>query len=251
MQSAARLAANRLNAQYSTGAKTPEGKAKSAQNATKFGLYKTAIVVRPEEKEEFETLVADLQSEFAPATATEQTFATLALNAAWRIRRCDRIEANLTAKAHENGLDPLVDQGADPATAATLHSIDRARSQAIATHRRSIAELCRLQTNRRLRDELFPEGNAPLDLGLADHRSILCALRRAEGRTPSPTLQDFQDLIDKTNPTPGARSAGPLTAEFAKRTQQTPRNAPCPCRSGQKFKRCCGRNAPAAPGKAA
>lgn len=24
----------------------------------------------------------------------------------------------------------------------------------------------------------------------------------------------------------------------------TPRNAPCPCGSGQKFKRCCGRNAP-------
>jgi hypothetical protein len=32
--------------------------------------------------------------------------------------------------------------------------------------------------------------------------------------------------------------------ESAKRTHQTPRNAPCPCGSGVKFKRCCGRGAP-------
>jgi AcrR family transcriptional regulator len=33
--------------------------------------------------------------------------------------------------------------------------------------------------------------------------------------------------------------------QFAKQTQITPRNALCPCGSGQKFKRCCGRTAPA------
>lgn len=42
--------------------------------------------------------------------------------------------------------------------------------------------------------------------------------------------------------------AEPLTSEGEElestHPQQTPRNAPCPCGSGQKFKRCCGRNAP-------
>lgn len=32
---------------------------------------------------------------------------------------------------------------------------------------------------------------------------------------------------------------------------QTPRNAPCPCGSGNKYKRCCGRNAPPVLGRAA
>jgi uncharacterized protein YecA (UPF0149 family) len=27
-------------------------------------------------------------------------------------------------------------------------------------------------------------------------------------------------------------------------TNQTARNAPCPCNSGEKYKRCCGRTAP-------
>ena len=33
--------------------------------------------------------------------------------------------------------------------------------------------------------------------------------------------------------------------QLAKQSQVTPRNAMCPCGSGQKFKRCCGRGAPA------
>jgi uncharacterized protein YecA (UPF0149 family) len=37
-------------------------------------------------------------------------------------------------------------------------------------------------------------------------------------------------------------------AAITRQTQtetQTARNAPCPCNSGQKYKRCCGKNAPA------
>jgi hypothetical protein len=41
----ARLAANRANAQHSTGPTTPEGKAKSSHNAVKTGL--TGRTIRP------------------------------------------------------------------------------------------------------------------------------------------------------------------------------------------------------------
>jgi uncharacterized protein YecA (UPF0149 family) len=37
----------------------------------------------------------------------------------------------------------------------------------------------------------------------------------------------------------------PLTEPTQSAPVQTPRNAQCPCNSGQKYKRCCGRNAPA------
>jgi hypothetical protein len=38
-------------------------------------------------------------------------------------------------------------------------------------------------------------------------------------------------------------------AKFTERTQLTPRNAPCTCGSGEKYKRCCGKNASAVPRK--
>ncbi len=37
-------------------------------------------------------------------------------------------------------------------------------------------------------------------------------------------------------------------ADLKKQTQFVPRNAPCPCGSGEKHKRCCGKDAPAVPG---
>ena len=40
------------------------------------------------------------------------------------------------------------------------------------------------------------------------------------------------------------RNSTPSTPATLARQNSTPRNAPCPCRSGEKFKRCCGKAAP-------
>jgi hypothetical protein len=45
-------------------------------------------------------------------------------------------------------------------------------------------------------------------------------------------------------PTPITSAKKPVTKETRSQQAGTPRNAPCPCGSGQKHKRCCGRNAP-------
>jgi hypothetical protein len=55
------LAANRANASHSTGPRTSEGKARSAQNSRKHGFTATNFaVVRLEELEEVAHLRADL-----------------------------------------------------------------------------------------------------------------------------------------------------------------------------------------------
>ncbi|MCC7017903.1 MAG: SEC-C domain-containing protein, partial [Rhodospirillales bacterium] len=45
-------------------------------------------------------------------------------------------------------------------------------------------------------------------------------------------------------PDPASALAQNGTNEPNSAAPHTPRNAPCPCGSGQKYTRCCGRNAP-------
>ena len=53
MASVAQVQANRFNAQKSTGPRTPEGKAKVAQNAVTHGLLARAAVLQGEDWEEY------------------------------------------------------------------------------------------------------------------------------------------------------------------------------------------------------
>jgi SEC-C motif len=50
---------------------------------------------------------------------------------------------------------------------------------------------------------------------------------------------------DKAVPTPINSAEKTVIQQTRSQEAGTPRNAPCPCGSGQKHKRCCGRNAPA------
>ena len=64
MSTEAQIAANRINAQLSTGPRTIEGKARTSQNALSSGLFSKRDFVRPEEAAEYteirDTLWADL-----------------------------------------------------------------------------------------------------------------------------------------------------------------------------------------------
>src|SRR5690349_10676445 len=59
--SAARQTANAANAQLSTGPRTPEGKAHSSANARKHGLIAADLLIGPEDREEFNTMLADYE----------------------------------------------------------------------------------------------------------------------------------------------------------------------------------------------
>ena len=73
--SAANIAANRANAKLSTGPRTPEGKARSSQNARKHVFHPTSFpVVRLEEVDEVDRLRADAIAAYRPANSQE-TFA--------------------------------------------------------------------------------------------------------------------------------------------------------------------------------
>ena len=66
--SPARLAANRANAQKSTGPRTEAGKARSRANAVKHGLTGTGIALPGEDAAAIEATFLQAQEEFAPTT---------------------------------------------------------------------------------------------------------------------------------------------------------------------------------------
>jgi len=95
MSSQRQIAANRLNAQRSTGPRGPAGKAKASVNAMKHGFTARAVVLPDEDPEEFESFRAELLGSLHPKGPLENEHAEIIVVTLWRRRRCPRFEALL------------------------------------------------------------------------------------------------------------------------------------------------------------
>lgn len=132
------------------GPRTPEGKARSAQNALRHGLRAGRFALLPEEDaEEFKALVAELRRVHAPADPIELLHVDAIAVAIWRELRADRLEAEALADLAPT--EPERSCGSDltePGRRAGLATILRYRAQAQAEHRRALQLLAE---HRRLR----------------------------------------------------------------------------------------------------
>ena len=97
------IAANKLNAQKSTGPKTPEGKAKSCLNHLSHGLASAATIVPGEDPEEFKALLNDLITEHQPATPTEQILVEKMTIQQWLSLRAFRLQGEAFLNDTVNG----------------------------------------------------------------------------------------------------------------------------------------------------
>jgi len=86
------IAANKANAQKSTGPKTPEGKAKSAGNRLSSGFASNTIVIPGEDPNEFRGLVEDFIAEHQPVTVTEQVLVEKMAQQQWLSLRAFRLQ---------------------------------------------------------------------------------------------------------------------------------------------------------------
>ena len=64
--------ANRRNAQHSTGPKTPDGKAASAANSRRHGLYGGTMLLSIEDDEDYNRILEDLRGFYRPANSEER-----------------------------------------------------------------------------------------------------------------------------------------------------------------------------------
>ena len=96
MSTEAQRKANRQNAKKSTGPRTPEGKARSSQNAIKHGLLARDAVMADEDPAEYDRQLQILEENLFPKNAIEFELVLQIADSRWRLRRITRIEAGLT-----------------------------------------------------------------------------------------------------------------------------------------------------------
>jgi hypothetical protein len=218
MSTEAQFEANRLNAQLSTGPRTESGKSTSSRNAITLGLYTRQDYVKPDEHDIYRDFCERMILELNPDTLLEETLVAEITGASWRLRRCSAVEAELADFADR---DPMLDETKEK----TIRSLERARATASSLLHRGINQLRRLQT-----DRLKPKSEAR-------------AMAELEAFCAPPALTPAQraELASNCSPQRPAAQTAPAPAS---EPRQIPRSAPCPCRSGEKYKRCCGKNAP-------
>ena len=292
MLSDAQLAANKANAAFSTGPRTEPGKAKSSRNALTFGLFTLNDFVRENESEDYTKICTSLWTELSPEGTVEEFLTSELMSATWRLRRCRMVEEDLAEITipDPDQKDPMQ----NPETQKQQKSVDRARAQSHSIFHRCLNALRKVQTERGIRNQIFPESCPPEGLGLMDILKVSKVKpfdQTADAGPAAPPPPDAPDagidagmdalmalaehqlaqrfreqgLAGFTGvPTPPPPAAAPMASNCKPVGQvpdlpstepvapkQTPRNAPCRCGSGAKFKRCCGKDAPPVLNKAA
>ena len=210
----------------------------------------TAHDVTPEDRTPYAAHVDLWQTELQPNGALECYFAAEIVRAAWRLERYSPLGPQAGPQA---GSSPVA--SSDQARAAWL----RYRDQTNLGLRRNLEELRRLQSDRYLQAHL-----GILLPGVASLKTLLPGLKLPKkqaqpeatnqpDRTDPPTVADSEATLHaqfqeeerrelteyfKDNPdeTP-EQAASPAPAPLR---PATGRNALCPCKSGLKYKRCCG-----------
>ncbi|MBV9034055.1 MAG: hypothetical protein JO182_06140, partial [Acidobacteriaceae bacterium] len=82
-----RLAANRANAQLSTGPRTDAGKAKSSLNAVKTGLTGRTVLLPNDEVAAYEAHIERFRKEFQPVGDQETHLVQSLADTQWRLDR--------------------------------------------------------------------------------------------------------------------------------------------------------------------
>jgi hypothetical protein len=164
-------AANRLNAQKSTGPRTPEGRAAVRLNGVTHGLTAETLVLKGESESDFKAIFESLEAEHQPTTPTEETLVAQLAMATWRLRRVYNTEAgfynvgliDLTNYECTKNLDFSTRLGevADRNN-NTLALIGRQEARLERTYYRALHELQRLRKEREAKLALVCE-SAPVE----------------------------------------------------------------------------------------
>ncbi|MDQ2712867.1 MAG: hypothetical protein M3Y24_11690 [Acidobacteriota bacterium] len=135
MTSEQQLAANRANAQSSTGPTSPEGKAKVSHNALKTGLTGRTVLLPSDDVAAYQAQVARLFRQFAPQTDVEQRLTQSLTDTQWRLDRIPALEAGIYAIGRRELAGHFTDEADDSVRQAMIEA------QILLTYRRDLNSL--------------------------------------------------------------------------------------------------------------
>jgi hypothetical protein len=95
MASQSKSNAARANGSKSKGPATPEGKARSSQNALKHGLTAQLNTLPGESEEDFDALLESHMAQYQPVGAVEQDLVQTLATTRWRLRRIPLLEFHI------------------------------------------------------------------------------------------------------------------------------------------------------------
>ena len=102
MVSEKQLAANRRNAEKSTGPKSAEGKSNSSRNNLRHGLTGHISLLPAEDREAHDAFCNELTESLTPETPMERQLANSIAEDSWRLNRARAIENNMFALGHQH-----------------------------------------------------------------------------------------------------------------------------------------------------
>jgi hypothetical protein len=108
------LAANRANAQHSTGPNTPGGKKRSSQNALRHGITAQTTVMTDEDRIQHDEFCANMMADLAPVGSMETFLASSVAEEAWRLNHARAQCGNIVAIGHFDGTGDIYDAAKHP-----------------------------------------------------------------------------------------------------------------------------------------
>ncbi|HEX4808550.1 MAG TPA: hypothetical protein VH325_06455 [Bryobacteraceae bacterium] len=162
--SPARLAANRANAQLSTGPTSESGKAKSSQNALKTALTGRTVLLPHDDADRYERHLNSYRKAYSPVGERECELVQSLADTTWRIDRIPGIEEALYIKGFAEFASKVAEL--DPRSRASMLRMEtylayerqfrNLHTQEMRLHRlreKLIAEIKQLQTEREQKEK--------------------------------------------------------------------------------------------------
>jgi hypothetical protein len=104
------LAANRANAQLSTGPRTEAGLARSSQNAIKSALTGRTVLLPTDDLEEYAAFLAEYETDLKPFGQQEKELVQIIVDCHWRLRRIQELEYAIYLRGERQFADTIAEE---------------------------------------------------------------------------------------------------------------------------------------------
>ena len=121
MSTPAQAIASKANSRFSTGPKTAEGKAASRFNPLRHGLTSEHLIIPGENPEDFDNLLSEIRTAWAPANPDEESLVSKVAEHEWRLMRARRVETATLSIYIERLIDEPEVRGSHDRALALVH----------------------------------------------------------------------------------------------------------------------------------